>query len=391
MGDGNVEKQQIFTFIDDHREEMLVLWSNLVNQESGSAYKEGIDTIQAKIKGILENEGAAVRMVEYERAGNMLVAEIGSERAKPAVIFMGHVDTVFKIGTIEKRPFTIQDDKAYGPGVLDMKGGVVAFLYAIKALNAAGFSERPIKVLIAGDEENGHLCSNASEVFTQESVGAVAAFNCETGFTDDAIVIGRKGIAIFNMEVRGVAAHVGNDPENGRSAIVEIAHKLIEIEKLTDWQEGTSFNVGVIEGGTVANATPDYAKIVIDVRFSEENAIQKITQQLEDIAAKTYVPETTTTLMRGVSFKPMRTTEGVKRLFALVKETSVENDFGIPYGKKVGGGSDSAYTVIAGVPTVCAMGVKGGRNHSSEEYAVVESLFERSKLLAACVLKLSDL
>lgn len=386
-----MQKQMIFDFIDDHREEMLALWRNLVNQESGSADKAGVDRAQAVIKGILENEGAAVRMVEYEQAGNMLIAEIGGERTKPPVIFMGHIDTVFKTGTIEKRPFTIRDGKAYGPGVLDMKGGVVAFLYALKALNAAGFSDRPIKVLLAGDEETGHSNSNAAEVFVEEAAGSVAAFNCETGFIDDAIVVGRKGVAMFNMEVRGVAAHVGNDPENGRSAIVEIAHKLIEIEKLTDWKEGTSFNVGVIEGGTVPNATPDYAKIVIDVRFVDENGISKFTKQLEDIAAKTYVTGTTTTLTSGASFKPMRTTEGVKRLFTLVKDTYAENDFGTPYEKMVGGGADSAYSVIAGVPTVCAMGVKGGRNHSPEEYAVVETLFERAKLLAACVLKLNRL
>jgi glutamate carboxypeptidase len=387
----NMKKQMMFDFIDDRREEMLALWRDLVNQESGSGFKEGVDKIQEMIKSVLEDEGAAVRIIEYEKAGNMLVAEIGSERTKPPVIFMGHVDTVFKTGTVATRPFTIRDGKAYGPGVLDMKGGVVAFLYAIKALNAAGFSERPIKVMLAGDEEVGHAHSNAPEVFLEEAAGCAAAFNCETGFTDDAIVIGRKGVARFDMEVRGVAAHVGNDPENGHSAIVEIAHKLIEIEKLTNWNEGTSFNVGVIEGGTVPNATPDYAKIMIDVRFMDESAIPRFTKQLEQIAAKTYVPGTLTALTGGASFKPMRTTGGVKQLYALVKEIYAENGFGASYEKTVGGGADSAYTVIAGVPTVCAMGVKGGRNHSPEEYAVVETLFERAKLLAACVLGINKL
>ncbi|WP_231881926.1 M20 family metallopeptidase [Anaerosporomusa subterranea] len=389
--ENSLQKQTIFKFIDDHREEMLTLWRDLVNQESGSADKEGIDKVQAKIKNFLENEGAVVRIVEYEQAGNLLIAEIGSDRTQSPVLFSGHVDTVFKNGTIEKRPFTIRDGKAYGPGALDMKGGVVAFLYAIKALNAAGFAERPIKVLLAGDEEIGHANSNAAEVFVKEAAGCIAAFNCETGFVDDAIVVGRKGVGRYDMEVRGVAAHVGNDPENGRSAIVEIAHKLLAIEKLTDWQAGTSFNVGVIEGGTVPNATPDYAKIKIDVRFADETAIPKFTKQLEDIAATTYVPGTTTTMTGGASFKPMQTTEGVKRLFNLVKEVYAENGFGTPNEKVVGGGADSAYTVIAGVPTVCAMGVKGGRNHSPEEYALVESVFERAKLLADCVLNLNRL
>jgi glutamate carboxypeptidase len=384
-------KDKAFRFIDDRREEMLALWRDLVNRDSGSADKAGVDALQNSIKGILEREGAVVRIVEHEKAGNTLIAEIGGERPAPPVIFLGHVDTVFKAGTAEQRPFTIKDGKAFGPGVLDMKGGVVAFLYAIKALNAAGYAERPVKVLLAGDEETGHAGSNAAEVIGAEAAGAAAAFNCETGFVDDALVVGRKGVVQFDMEVRGVAAHVGNDPENGRSAIVEIAHKLLEIEKLTDWQVGTTYNVGVIEGGTVANATPDYAKIKIDVRFVTEDAIDKIGRQLAAVAAKTYVPGTTTTLTRRTSFQTMRTTEGVKRLFALVSDTCAENGLAAPYEKTVGGGSDSAYTVIAGVPTVCAMGVKGGRNHSADEYAVVETLFERAKLLAACVLNLKRL
>lgn len=384
-------QQRIDEFIDAHRDEMVALWKDLVNQESGSTYKEGIDTLQNKLKQLLEQDNASVRLVEYEKAGNMLIAEIGSKRLKPAVIFMGHIDTVFKTGTINTRPFTIRDGKAYGPGVLDMKGGVVAFLYAVKALNTVGFSERPIKVLLAGDEENGHCHSEAAAVFGKEAAGCLAAFNCETGFSDDAIVVGRKGVARFDMEVRGVAAHVGNDPENGRSAIVEIAHKILEIEKLTDWQAGTSFNVGMIEGGTVPNATPDYARIVIDIRFLDESAIPKFTEELQAIAARTIVPGTSTTLTGGAAFKPMNTTTGVQRLFGLVKETYQELGLGTPYEKQVGGGSDSAYTVLAGVPTVCAMGVKGGRNHSPDEYALVESLFERAKLLAACVLDLERL
>jgi len=383
-------KEQAFRYIDDHRDEMLVLWRDLVNQESGSACKEGIDKLQGKIKAILEADGADVHIHQFEKAGNMLVAQIGNA-SKPAVIFGGHVDTVFKQGTVNERPFAIRDGKAYGPGVLDMKGGIVAILYTVKALRAAGFSERPLKIMLAGDEEVGHPFSGAAEIFIREAADCAAAFNCETGFVDDAIVVGRKGVAHFIMETRGVAAHVGNDPENGRSAILELAHKVIEIEKLTDWAVGTSFNVGVMEGGTVVNATPDFAKIAIDVRYVAEAAIPVFTKQLAAIAAKTVVAGTTTNLTGGATFKPMETTEGVNRLFKLVEETCSENGFGRPRKKQSGGGADSAYTVMAGVPTVCAMGVKGGRNHSPEEFALVDSLFERAKLLAACVLNLDRL
>ncbi len=227
----NTLKDQAFRFIDEHKEEMLTLWQELVNMESGSQHKPGIDAVAAKIQHVLENEGAVTKIIEMENAGNMLVGEIKTTQSIPPVLFMGHMDTVFSLGTVSQRPFTIKDGTAYGPGVLDMKGGIVAAIYAMKSLHAAGYNTRPLKMILAGDEEIAHAKSNAADVFMAESNGAVAAFNCETGFTDDAIVVGRKGTALFELEVKGVAVHAGNEPENGRSAILEIAHKVIAIQK----------------------------------------------------------------------------------------------------------------------------------------------------------------
>ena len=381
-------KEKVFRFIDAHREEMLALWQEMVNMESGSQDKPGIDAVAKKFQEVLTGEGAATRIVEMEKAGNMLVAEIGAGRSQKPVLFMGHMDTVFAKGTVANRPFSLKDGKAYGPGVLDMKGGIVAAIYAVKALNSAGYDSRPLKMILAGDEEIAHVNSNAAEIFMAEAKGAEAAFNCETGFVDDAIVVGRKGTAVFELEVKGVAVHAGNEPENGRSAILEIAHKVIDIQKLTDWDKGTTFNVGVIQGGTVPNAVPGYAKIIVDVRYLDPALLPDIRRQLEEAAARIYVQDTITTLTEIPGIAPMKTTEGVKELFAIVKKTYEENGWGSPYGKLVGGGSDSAYSVLAGVPTVCAMGVKGGRNHSPEEFAIVETLFARAKLLAACTLNL---
>ena len=378
----------IADYVDSHRDEMLSLWEEIVNMESGSQNKAGIDAVAVRLQQVLAAEGATAKIVGMEKAGNMLVAEVGADRSKPAALFMGHMDTVFPLGTVAKRPFTIQDGKAYGPGALDMKGGIVAAMYAIKALNAAGYAERPLKVILAGDEEIAHANSNAAEVFLQEAKGAAAAFNCETGFVDDAIVTGRKGTAVFTLEVKGVGVHAGNEPENGRSAILEISHKVIDIQNLTNWELGTTFNVGVIEGGIVPNAVPGYAKIVVDVRYQDPALLPDIERQLAEVAAKQYVPDTTTTLTQTPGIAPMQTTEGVRQLFEVVKKTYAEMGLGTPYGKYVGGGSDSAYSVIAGVPTVCAMGVKGGRNHSPEEFAIVDTLFERAKLLALCTLNL---
>ncbi len=383
-------KQKAFQFVEDRREEMMSLWREVVDMESGPHEKPGIDLVGARFKKVLDEAGAASRMVQFENAGNMLIAEIGDQGSKPGILFMGHMDTAIAAGAVAQQPFTIKEGKAYGPGVLDMKGGIVAFLYAIKALKAAGYNSRPIKVILAGDEEVLHARSNAPDVFIEEAKGYAAAFNTETGFVDNGIVVGRKGVARIMLEVKGIAAHAGNDPENGRSAILEIAHKIIDVQKLTDKEKGISFNVGVMQGGKTSTAVPDYAKIDIDVRYKDPDDLPEILEQVQAVGGKTYVDGTTTQVVFMEGIKPMKTTDAVKQLFELVKRTSEENGFGTPYAKYVGGASDSAYTILAGVPTVCSMGVKGGRNHSPEEYAVVESLFERSKLLIACVLNLDN-
>ncbi len=387
----NDKKQKAFQFVDAHRDEMVSLWEEVVSMESGPHEKQGINKVADRFKEILDKEGAASRLVEFEKAGSMLIAEIGERKAQPGVIFVGHMDTACPAGAIKERPFTIKDGIAYGPGVLDMKGGIVSAIYAIKALKAAGYDSRSLKVLLAGDEEVLHAHSNAPDIFIEEAKGYAAAFNVETGFVDNGIVVGRKGVARIMMEVKGVAAHAGNDPENGRSAILDMAHKIIAVQKLTDWDKGISFNVGVMQGGTTSTAVPDYAKIYIDVRYKNPDDLPDIIKQIEDVAGKVHVEGTaaTVTFMDGI--KPMKTTDGVMQLFEIVKKAYEENGFGTPYAKKVGGGSDSAYTVLAGVPTVCAMGVKGGRNHSPEEYAIVDSLFERAKLMVDCVLKLDSL
>ena len=382
--------EKAFEYVDSHRDEMLALWEELVNIESGSPDKEGVDTVANRVKEVLDDEGFNSRIVEYEKAGNAVVAELGTDRAKKGIVFAGHMDTVYAKGTIKDNPFRIEDGKAYGPGALDMKGGIIAAIFAAKALNSIGYDERPIKFVLAGDEEVGHINSTCDKLFIEESRGFAAAFDCETGFPDNGIVVKRKGVARFTLEVEGVAAHAGNAPEKGRSAILEISHKVIDIQNLTDWDEGTTFNVGTIQGGTVPNAVPDYAKVEIDIRFESLDSGPKFTKQLEEIAAKTYVEGTKTKLSGGIVFSPMETTEGVMKLFEHVKKTSMDLGFGEPHPLATGGGSDAAYTVIAGVPTVCAIGVKGEWNHTPREYAIVESIFERAKLLAACVLNLKE-
>ena len=382
-------KEKAFGYIDEHRDGMLKMWEELVSIDSGSEYKPGVDKVVAKVAGILTDMGGKTRIVEHENAGNAVVSEFGDCKTKPFIVLTGHLDTVFSDPeTTKKRPFTIKEGRAYGPGALDMKGGVTLAIHGLQALQSVGFDKYAFKVVFAGDEETGHKNSDLAETMMAEFKGAVAAFDFETGFMNDNVVVERKGFYRFIMETFGRSVHAGNEPENGRNAIVELARKAVDIDALTDWNTGTTINVGTIEGGTVANAVPAYARMEVDVRYLDPAMLEAMKAKFQEINDKVYVDGVTCKMTPVSLMQPMVELESSKELFELVKKVYEEEGFGSPKAITVGGGSDSAYTTMVGVPTVCAMGVKGGRNHTVDEFANVESLFMRAKLICAVMLAL---
>lgn len=382
-------KEKAFAYIDEHRSNMMKMWEDLVMMDSGSANKDQVDAIIAKVAGILTEMGGKTRIIEHENAGNMLVSEFGDCQNKPFVLFTGHLDTVFSDrDTTKKRPFTIKDGTAYGPGVLDMKGGVTLAIHALQALQSVGFDKYPVKVILAGDEEVGHKYSTFGKTMMAESKGAVYAFNFETGFMDDSLVLGRKGCYCFAMEAFGRSAHVGNAPQDGRSAIKELAYKILDLEALTDWSKGLNVGANVIEGGTVHNAAPAYAKVIVDMRFEDPALLEPMKAKFQEINDKVYVDGVTCKITPISTLLPMVRLASSEKLFELVKKVYEEEGFGSPKAITVGGASDSAFTTAVGVPTICAMGIKGGRNHTVDEFADVQSLFMRAKLIIAVMLAL---
>lgn len=380
---------QLFDKVDQNREAMVDTWKLLVDRDCGSGNKAGVDGVGRDVKDFLEKCGFKVWFHEYEKAGNMLVAEYG-DASKPFIVLTGHMDTVFGDGTAAARPFTIKDGKVTGPGVLDMKGGVCILLSTLEALHAAGFDDFPCKVILVADEEPAHVFSNAPEVIEKESKGAKCAFNFETGFPDHALVVQRKGCWRFFIETFGRGCHVGNDPQNGRSAILEMAHKIIEIENLTDYSKQYNVNVGTIEGGTVANAAPAHCKVECDFRYVHPEDLPILRKKVEEVCAKQYVPDVTTKLYESVGFAVMPQLPGNLELLKIAQEVAEESGFPVPGPKLCGGGSDAAYTEAAGVPTLCGTGVEGSSNHTVEEWADVDSLFRRAKQMAGILLKLNE-
>lgn len=378
---------EIFQSIDQAKPAMMDTWKSLVNRDCGSGNKAGVDSVGQDIRRFLEPLGFMVRFHEYEKAGNMLVAEYG-DMTKPFVILTGHMDTVFADGTAAERPFTVQDGRVTGPGVLDMKGGITVMLYAVKTLLESGWNRYPLKIILAGDEEVGHGWSDAAQDYRKEARGALMAFNYETGFIDNGIVLERKGCAQYRFDFHGVGAHAGNNPEDGRSAVKELCHKALDMEALTDMAEGTTVNVGVIAGGTVPNAIPENAWCRVDVRFRTMAGIERVEKALKEITDKVYIDQVQTTCRCEVKMGAMERLASSEELFD--KANQIAREAGLPEMKAiaVGGGSDSAYITAEGVPALCAMGVKGQFNHTVREWAEESSLTERAKLSAALLMKL---
>lgn len=379
------------SYVDSQKEPMLRLWEELVNTESGSRNLEGVARMTDILRREMEASGMRTRVIPMENAGGVLVGEWNWESPKAPLLFLGHMDTVFPDGTVEKNPFRVDEEGfAHGPGVLDMKPGLVIALYVIRALAAAGWRERPIKCIFAGDEENLHMLSNAKQAMQQEALGALAAFNFETGYLDDNFVVGRKGGGPVRLTVHGVAAHSGNAPEKGRSAILEAARKVVELEACNDLEAGRLLNCGKITGGIGENTIPDQCVVQIGLRFNTSRQKEELLMALEQSAAHSTVPDTWAELDASRLMDCMDTTAGVEALFNHLQRTARDCGYGPIGAFRVGGLSDSGLTVAVGIPTVCGMGVKGEGNHTPNERAEVASLYSRCVLAACAAATLED-
>ena len=376
--------EQLLKSIEAKHDKMVNFLETLVNIDSGNDSPEGVAKVARIVGGKLQEMHFDVEYLEYPGACTHLLAKKKGTGDKEVMI-IGHMDTLFPVGTAAARPFTIKDDKAYGPGVLDMKGGITIALFALEALYESGWNDKNITVFFAGDEEFAHPKTNAPELFEKYARGKDAVFNMETASAGQAVLVGRKGNIHPELIVKGISAHAGADLDKGASAIVELAHKIIAVNNLTDFSRGLTFNCGVIKGGTVANAVADFASVVIDMRYLTVADGEYGIESLRKIAAQSVVPGTTTEVANlRERFTPMEVTEGNLKLYEIVREQG--RKLGLDIEKKVGGGaSDAGWTVRAGAPSICSMGALGALNHSDREYIFLAGLVERAKLLALSV------
>ena len=387
---------EINRFIDAHKDEMVEKWKTLVNLEGHYDEKENVERAAGWLKNEFEQEGFQCRIHEVmrERAG-ILVGVLGSDRPGKPVIFSGHIDTVHHSGSFGKEnPFEIRDGKAYGPGVLDMKGGIIISLYVVKALNHLGYNEHPIKILYAGEEESDHIGNDADIFYTEESKGALCAFNMETGHIENRLCVGRKTQYTVRAKVHGLGGHAGNEFTKGKNAVHEAIFKAAELTKLTDLDRGTTVTVSVINSGTNTNTTsiPDLSEFAVDIRVFSDEIGKKVLEDVDQIMKKVFVEGTTTEYYVDLAkLHPFEPNPQIMRLFSLVNQVAADHGFA-EFGQiQLGGASDAGAIAAAGIPVLCSCGPIGEFNHNVREYAVVDSLFERAKIYALTVTEIDKL
>ncbi|WP_397444011.1 M20/M25/M40 family metallo-hydrolase [Pseudomonas chlororaphis] len=378
---------QVQNDAQQYQGDALKLLERLVNIDSGSGYEAGLNQVSDIAIAELKKLGASIEKVPNGAAGGNHVLATLKGTGKARILLMAHMDTVFKEGTAAERPFRIQDGRAYGPGVMDDKGGIVAGIYALKVLDNLKFKDyAQITFLLDASEETGSEI--ATDLIKKTAKAHDVTLNLEPGRPADGLVVWRKGSATALVEVKGKAAHAGVAPELGRNAAMEVAHQILQLGKLGDEAKKTTINFTVLKAGDRTNVIPDQATAKADVRAAVPEEFDRIEKDLARVSANKLIADTEvkTTLQRGLP--PMPQTEQSDALVAMAQGIYGE------LGRKLtiegsGGAADSSLSAGVGTPTLDGFGIVGGNIHTPEEYAEVESVAPRIYLLARMIMELS--
>ncbi len=382
----NTTETQIIEWLASQKQPMIDLLRDVVNIDSGSFDKEGVDAVGARFEQHFADYGIETWREPHDVYGDAvhgLITKPGSNE-KP-ILLMGHRDTVFPKGEVAKRPFTIKGNLAHGPGVADMKAGVVINVFVAAALKKFDAAPCPIKLLITGDEE---IASRSSRpIIEREGRAARAVYNSEPGRPTGNITTGRKGGVFMRFEVFGKAAHSGNNFSVGISAIGELAHKIVQIHALTDMDKGITLNVGLVSGGQSVNTTAPHAEGEIDFRYIDPADRATIMGAIEKIIATSTVPGTTAKLHINGEFLPLVQDAAAKAMFEAYQAAAVDSGLTTLTGEFAGGCADSGFTASVGTPTLCGLGPVGGNVHTDLEWLDIESIVPRAQTLARAILR----
>jgi len=371
--------QEISRAVNETEGRLLQRLRALVEVESPSEDKAGVDRAGTLVAGWASELGAKVKRHKQRSFGDVLEVKFGAAgRGRSRVMLLTHLDTVWPKGTLAKMPWREADGKIYGPGILDMKAGVVMALEAIAALQQLT-KMRPVTLLLNSDEEVGSTVSRpVTEAVARE---CAAVFVLEPAQVL-AYKTSRKGVGYFDLHVEGVAAHSGVDFERGHSAVLEMARLIEKISGFTDLRRGITVNAGVVAGGTRSNVVAAECRAEVDARImklSDAARVEKMFRSLKvtDEACKL-------TVSGGINRPPMERKPGTVALFRKARALASEMGFVLDEAA-TGGGSDGNFTAAIGIPTLDGMGAVGAGAHAAHEHVVKKHLLERTALLAGMI------
>ncbi len=378
--------EPLINWLNAQQENMLSLLADLVNIDSNSFYKAGVDKVAARLRVFFDNHGIPYDTIPLTDHGDALRAVVSGGDGNKPILLCGHRDTVFATGEVEKRPFSTRDGKAFGPGVADMKPGLVINAFILAAFHKFGGHPNPLIGLFTGDEEIGSPSSK--DIIIAEAEKARLAFNSEPSRPSGNIVTQRKGGIFCHCAIKGVAAHSGGFFTEGRSAIQELAYKIQALHALTDLERGTTINVGLVRGGQSVNTVAAEASCDIDIRYQDTAERDDILTQVKTICEKVYVEDTSSSFSIRGEFQPLNPSAQSKELFALYQESAAQDDV-IVEGEHSGGCADSGFIAAAGTPVICGVGPVGGNYHRPDEWMQIDSLAQRARFIANTILRLA--
>lgn len=375
--------QAVQTYVSEQLSHYIQELTEVCAIDSGTYNKTGVDEVALYLAGRMRGLGMEVTVFENEKWGNDIYGMLRGN-GKGTIVLLGHMDTVYPVGTAAARPVRVEGNIIYGPGVIDMKGCILSAIYAIEALlhlNYQDFAE--IRFLCVSDEEISDRHSKSLiEQVCQNCHGALVL---EAARANGDLVSARKGGAWYKLSAHGHAAHAGVEPEKGSNAILELAHQIVQFQSLHSWRPGTTINVGRISGGTATNVVPDYAEVFIDVRFQENADRYALEERWHQMLQNKQVAGVELTLEIDPDDRdPMTCTPANLRMAERAQEIARTLNFEVRHAP-TGGISDANYASGFGYPALDGLGPIGGLDHSPNEYMEKDSIAPRTALLASLI------
>ena len=372
---------KVFKTIETSFPRYLDFLCDICEFEAKAEDKQTIDEMIDHIAVFAETEGFKTTRTKMELCGDFLSISL-NDGAEKGCVFLAHTDTVHEKGVFGQNPVTRLEDRIIAPGAIDCKGGIAIGLLAMKALREQGY-DKHLRLLLTSDEEISNILGGQAELdyFKFNCSGFPYAINLETTEKDE-VVVSRKGILKYRLDIRGIGGHSGIHYFECTNAIVEAAHKIIALES-NSVPKGITYSCNIIQGGVRANIIPDSCSVTVDIRVPKHADIAKAKKAIQEIAETSFIPNTTTTLVPISTRPPFEKSTETENLFNKLLKVCHKYDLGSLTPVESGGGSDSCYTQLSGAISICGMGGCGEFCHTNKEYILTDSIPLRAKILTA--------